>query len=116
MLDITAVVTVHELSHLPVIVDPSHGTGIRAKVPPMARAAVAAGADGLIVEVHPDPSVALCDADQALTPEDFAALMVQVRGVAGALGRTCAGALRTPRLLTTAGLITTSSPWLASSA
>jgi len=62
MLDLTAVVSVHELSHLPMVVDPSHGTGIRTKVPPMARAAVAAGADGVMVEVHPEPDRSVSDA------------------------------------------------------
>jgi 3-deoxy-7-phosphoheptulonate synthase len=87
MLDLTAVVTVHELSHLPIIVDPSHGTGIRTKVPGMARAAVAAGADGVMAEVHPDPDRSISDAAQALHPEVFAGLVVELRGIARAIGR-----------------------------
>jgi 3-deoxy-7-phosphoheptulonate synthase len=87
MLDLTAVVTVHELSHLPIIVDPSHGTGIRTKVPGMARAAVAAGADGVMAEVHPDPDRSISDAAQALHPEVFASLVVELRGIARAIGR-----------------------------
>jgi 3-deoxy-7-phosphoheptulonate synthase len=74
-LDLAAVALVKELSHLPVIADPSHATGSRALVPPMSRAALAAGADGLMVEVHPQPERALCDGRQALTPEDFGSLM-----------------------------------------
>jgi 3-deoxy-7-phosphoheptulonate synthase len=87
-LDLSAVPVLHELSHLPVIVDPSHGTGKRSLVEPMALAAVAAGADGLIVEVHPHPERALSDGPQSLTPRMFAALMEKVRAVAGAVGRT----------------------------
>lgn len=90
MLDLTAVVTVHQLSHLPIIVDPSHGTGIRTKVPSMARAAVAAGADGVMVEVHPDPDRSVSDAAQAMHPEDFADLVVELRGIAQAIGRSLA--------------------------
>jgi 3-deoxy-7-phosphoheptulonate synthase len=74
-LDLAAVALVKELSHLPVIADPSHATGSRSLVPPMSRAALAAGADGLMVEVHPRPELALCDGRQALTPEDFSSLM-----------------------------------------
>lgn len=87
LFDLTAVVTVHELSHLPIIADPSHGTGARSKVGPMARAAVAAGADGLIVEVHPDPASAASDGQQSLTPDQFDALMGDLETIAGALGR-----------------------------
>ncbi len=87
MLDLTAVVSVHELSHLPIVVDPSHGTGIRTKVPPMARAAVAAGADGVIVEVHPDPDRSVSDAAQAMTPEAFAELVTELKGIARAIDR-----------------------------
>jgi 3-deoxy-7-phosphoheptulonate synthase len=87
-LDLNAIPVVKELSHLPVIVDPSHGTGIRDKVAPMARAAVAAGADGLIVEVHHDPDHALSDGPQSLFPEQFAELVEQIRTIAGAIGRT----------------------------
>jgi 3-deoxy-7-phosphoheptulonate synthase len=87
MLDLTAVVSVHELSHLPIIVDPSHGTGVRTKVPAMARAAVASGADGIMVEVHPDPPNSVSDAAQALHPDEFAELVVELRGIAQAIGR-----------------------------
>jgi 3-deoxy-7-phosphoheptulonate synthase len=68
-----------ELSHLPVIADPSHGTGVRSLVTPMAKAAIAAGADGLIVEVHPNPEEAFSDGAQSLTPDQFTALMDWVR-------------------------------------
>ena len=89
-LDLSAVPVVKELSHLPVIVDPSHGVGIRDKVTPMARAGVAAGADGLMVETHPNPPEALSDGPQSLYFEGFAELMDQVRAVALAVGRTVA--------------------------
>ena len=75
------------LTHLPVVVDPSHGIGLRKHVPAMARAAVAAGADGLIVEVHPHPERALSDGHQSLALAEFAELMRQVRVIAGAIGR-----------------------------
>jgi 3-deoxy-7-phosphoheptulonate synthase len=78
---------VHKRSHLPVIADPSHATGLRDKVLPMARAAVAAGADGLMVEVHNDPEKALSDGPQALLPEQFMELMQQVKLIAGVIGR-----------------------------
>jgi 3-deoxy-7-phosphoheptulonate synthase len=84
-LDIAAVPILQELSHLPVFVDPSHGTGLRRIVPQMARAAVAAGADGIMVEVHPHPHEALSDGDQSLCPEEFAEMMLSVRKVEGAL-------------------------------
>jgi 3-deoxy-7-phosphoheptulonate synthase len=87
LLDLTAIPVVQALSHLPIIADPSHGTGIRTKVTPMARAAVAAGADGLMVEVHPDPPTALSDGAQSLYPEQFAALVQQIRVIAHALDR-----------------------------
>jgi 3-deoxy-7-phosphoheptulonate synthase len=86
-LDLNAVPVVKELSHLPVIVDPSHGTGIRDKVAPMARAAIAAGADGLIIEVHHDPDRALSDGAQSLWPEQFHELVRQIRTIAGVVGR-----------------------------
>ena len=89
-LDINAVPVVKALSHLPVIVDPSHGIGIRRHVPAIARAGVAAGADGLIVEVHPRPEKALSDGYQSLTIEEFEALMRQVAVIAGATGRPLA--------------------------
>ncbi len=87
LLDLTAIPVVQALSHLPIIADPSHGTGIRTKVIPMARAAVAAGADGLIVEVHPDPARALSDGAQSLYPDQFVELMGQIRPIARAIGR-----------------------------
>ncbi len=80
-LDLAAVPMLHELSHLPVIVDPSHATGIARMVPPMALAAAAAGADGLIIEVHNDPIHALCDGAQSLRPEEYDALAKKVRAV-----------------------------------
>jgi 3-deoxy-7-phosphoheptulonate synthase len=86
-LDLNAVPVVKELSHLPVIVDPSHGTGIRDKVAPMARAAIAAGADGLIIEVHHDPDRALSDGAQSLRPEQFDELVRQIRTIADVVGR-----------------------------
>jgi 3-deoxy-7-phosphoheptulonate synthase len=87
-MDISAIPVVQKLSHLPIIADPSHGTGRRDKVLPMARAAVAAGADGLIVEVHHDPDQALSDGAQSLHPEQFSELMRQLRMIAVAVGRT----------------------------
>jgi len=86
-MDISAIPVVKKLSHLPIIADPSHGTGRRDKVVPMARAAVAAGADGLLVEVHPDPDRALSDGAQSLRPEQFVELMRQLRIIAPAVGR-----------------------------
>jgi 3-deoxy-7-phosphoheptulonate synthase len=87
MLDLTAIPIVHRLSHLPIIADPSHGTGLRDKVIPMARAAVAAGADGVIIEVHPEPDRALSDGAQSLYPDQFAQLVKELRAVAAAIGR-----------------------------
>jgi len=87
-LDISAIPVVQKLSHLPIVVDPSHGTGRRDKVPPMARAAVAAGADGLLIEVHPDPEKALSDGAQSLYLEQFEQLMKELRMIAPAVGRT----------------------------
>jgi 3-deoxy-7-phosphoheptulonate synthase len=86
-LDISAIPVVEKLSHLPVVADPSHGTGHREQVAPMALAAAAAGADGLIIEVHPDPDHALCDGPQSLLPDQFARLMDQLRIIAPAVGR-----------------------------
>lgn len=86
-LDLCAVPVLKHLSHLPVVVDPSHGTGKWCWVPPMAQAAVAAGADGLIIEVHSDPSQALCDGPQSLTPEKFRRLMTSLQPIAQAVGR-----------------------------
>ena len=77
-LDLSAVSVLHELSHLPVVVDPSHATGKAKLVPPMALAAVAAGADGIMVEVHNNPSAALCDGAQSLTPAQFAELAERI--------------------------------------
>jgi 3-deoxy-7-phosphoheptulonate synthase len=88
LLDLTAIPITQKLSHLPMIVDPSHGTGLRAVVPPMARAAVAAGADGLLIEVHPNPERALSDGGQSLSPEEFASLMKELRGIAASIGRS----------------------------
>jgi 3-deoxy-7-phosphoheptulonate synthase len=87
LFDLSAIPVIRKLSHLPIIADPSHGTGLREFVPPMARAAVAAGADGLIVEVHPRPEEALSDGPQSLKPDKFAALMRRVRKVAQAVDR-----------------------------
>lgn len=87
-LDLSAVAAVKELSHLPVIVDPSHGTGRWQMVQPMARAAVATGCDGLIIEVHPHPEVALSDGDQSLTPKNFNQLMDELGRIAAVMDRT----------------------------
>jgi 3-deoxy-7-phosphoheptulonate synthase len=92
-MDIAAIPVIKQLSHLPVMADPSHGTGRRDKVPPMARAAVAAGADGLLIEVHQDPERALSDGAQSMYPEQFARLMDEVRVIAPAVGRRIASAL-----------------------
>ncbi len=87
-LDISAIPVIQKLSHLPIIVDPSHGTGKRDKVAPMARAAVAAGADGLIIEVHCDPDHALSDGAQSMFPAQFDRLMAELRIIAPAIGRS----------------------------
>lgn len=84
-LDIAAVPILHELSHLPVIIDPSHGTGIRSIVPPMAYAAVAAGADGIMLEVHPDPDKAMSDAKQTISPQSFEEMMQVLRSIGKAV-------------------------------
>jgi 3-deoxy-7-phosphoheptulonate synthase len=86
-LDINAIPVLKALTHLPVIADPSHGIGLRAHVPAIARACIAAGADGLIVEVHPRPEKALSDGHQSLTPAEFEGLMKQTRVIAGAIER-----------------------------
>lgn len=86
-LDLAAVPILKELSHLPVIVDPSHGTGIRKMVAPMARAGVAAGADGIMVEIHPNPDKALSDAEQTLSLEQFQAMMDDLKRIAPIVGR-----------------------------
>ncbi len=90
LFDLTAIPIVKQLSHLPIVADPSHGTGRRDKVVPMARAAIAAGADGVIIEVHPNPEKAMSDGAQSLTPAQFADCMRQMRAVATAIGRSLA--------------------------
>jgi 3-deoxy-7-phosphoheptulonate synthase len=97
-LDLSIVPAVQRLSHLPIVVDPSHGTGKRNKVTPLSRAAVAVGADGLIVEVHHDPDAALSDGMQSLFPDQFDALMVQVRLIAAVLDRSIPNAAETGAL------------------
>jgi 3-deoxy-7-phosphoheptulonate synthase len=86
--DLSAVPAVHETSHLPIIVDPSHGTGVRSLVTPMAKAAVSAGADGLIIEVHSKPEEAFSDGAQSLTPPQFEDLMTWVKKLIDIEGRT----------------------------
>src|SRR3954451_14695154 len=88
MFDLTAIPIVHRLSHLPIIADPSHGTGLRDKVIPMARAAIAAGADGVMIEMHPEPDRALSDGAQSLYPDQFSQLVSELRAVAAAIGRS----------------------------
>jgi 3-deoxy-7-phosphoheptulonate synthase len=90
LFDLNAIPAVKSLSHLPILADPSHGTGRRAMVPPMARAALGAGADGLLIEVHPRPDEALSDGAQSLYPEQFDLLMEELRGIALAIGRRIA--------------------------
>ena len=90
LFDLTAIPVVHATSHLPIVADPSHGTGHRDMVIPMARAAVAAGADGLLVEVHPTPDHALSDGAQSLYPEQFEKMMREIRHIADAIGRRLA--------------------------
>ena len=92
LFDLTAIPLVQKLSHLPMIADPSHGTGLRDKVTPMGRAAIAAGADGILVEVHPNPDRALSDGGQSLFPDQFARLVQEIRAIATAIGRTVAPA------------------------
>ena len=103
LLDLTAIPIVQRLSHLPMIADPSHGTGLRDKVTPMARAAVAAGADGLMVEVHPNPDRALSDGAQSLYPEQFSALVIELRTIAHAIGRSIGAVAASGRGKGTAG-------------
>jgi len=86
--DLNAIPALKKLSHLPVIADPSHGAGMSDLVPAVAMAAVAAGADGLLIEVHPEPEKALSDGGQSLRPDSFAQLMDNLRQVATAVGRT----------------------------
>ena len=90
LFDVSAIPVVQKLSHLPIIADPSHGTGLREKVIPMARAAVAAGADGIMVEVHPNPEQARSDGAQSLYPEQFVQLMKEIRVIAEVIGRRVA--------------------------
>jgi 3-deoxy-7-phosphoheptulonate synthase len=101
-LDLGAVALLKNITHLPVFVDPSHGTGRRELVAPMARAAAAAGADGLIIEVHPDPDQALCDGPQSLTPPQFAGLMSGLRALLPSLGRTLTAPQKRSRRVTVA--------------
>jgi 3-deoxy-7-phosphoheptulonate synthase len=100
-LDLSVVPAVQRLSHLPIIVDPSHGTGKRNKVTPLSRAAVAVGADGLIIEVHHDPDRALSDGMQSLYPDQFDALMTQVRQIGAVLGRGIPSPVGVPAGVTT---------------
>lgn len=90
-LDLSMVPALHALSHLPVIVDPSHGTGRWDLVSPMSKAAIAAGADGLIVEVHPQPEKALSDGKQSLTPNNFRTMMNELASLSEVLGRSLKG-------------------------
>jgi 3-deoxy-7-phosphoheptulonate synthase len=92
LFDLSAIPLVHKLSHLPIVADPSHGVGVREHVPPMARAAVAAGADGLIIEVHPNPDRAMSDGAQTLFTEQFERLMREVGVIAQAIDRGMAPA------------------------
>ena len=85
--DISAAPIIHMLSHLPVIVDPSHGTGTRSLVEPLAKAAIAAGADGVMIEVHPHPDEALCDGTQSLSPEEFKDVMMGIKPIVAAVNR-----------------------------
>ncbi len=87
-LDLSIIPAVKELSHLPIITDPSHGTGRRSMVIPLARASIAAGADGVMVEMHPDPERALSDGFQSLYPPQFAALVNEIGQIAPIVGRT----------------------------
>ena len=86
-LDLCAIPVIKKLSHLPIIIDPSHGTGLRDKVAPMSRAAVAAGCDGLIIEVHYDPDTALCDGAQSLYPDQFGELYSDLKKIAPIVGK-----------------------------
>ena len=86
-LDISAAPIIHQISHLPIIIDPSHGTGVRSLVEPMAKAAIAAGADGVMIEVHPNPEEALCDGAQSLSPEEFKNVMRGIEPIIKAVNR-----------------------------
>jgi 3-deoxy-7-phosphoheptulonate synthase len=92
--DVSAIPVFKKLSHLPVVADPSHATGRRDKVPPVAQAAVAAGADALLIEVHNDPENALCDGAQSLLPDQFETLMKRLRLIAEAVDRSIAPAVQ----------------------
>ena len=87
-LDLSAIPVIKKLSHLPIIIDPSHGTGLRDKVAPMSRAAVAAGCDGLIIEVHYDPDTALCDGAQSLYPSEYEKLYSEIKQIAPIIGKS----------------------------
>jgi 3-deoxy-7-phosphoheptulonate synthase len=87
-MDISSIAVIKKFSHLPIIVDPSHASGHYSYVPAIARAAIAAGADGLLIEVHPNPKEALVDGLQSLTPSDFKRLMGEIKAIAEALGRS----------------------------
>jgi 3-deoxy-7-phosphoheptulonate synthase len=104
MFDLTAVPVVQGLSHLPIVADPSHGTGVRDMVLPMARAAVAAGANGILVEVHPNPERALSDGAQSLYPAQFEQLVSELRSIASAIGRTLTPAPSMPGARTAAAV------------
>ena len=97
VLDLAAVPALRERTSLPIVVDPSHGTGRAALVAPMAKAALAAGADGLLIEVHPEPAAALCDGMQALRPSEFAPLMADLRRLAAVVGRRMLRPVAGPR-------------------
>ena len=86
-LDISAAPIIHLISHLPVIIDPSHGTGTRSLIEPMAKAAIAAGSDGLMIEVHPQPDQALCDGAQSLSPNEFKDLVTGIKPIINAVNR-----------------------------
>jgi 3-deoxy-7-phosphoheptulonate synthase len=103
LFDLSAIPLVHKLSHLPIIADPSHGVGLRDMVPPMARAAIAAGADGLIIEVHPNPDRALSDGAQTMFPEPFARLVGEMKAIAEAIGRSVAAPGRAGTAAATVG-------------
>ena len=87
-LDISAIPVIKKLSHLPIVADPSHASGLRDKVAPLSRACIAAGADGLIIEVHSNPEKALCDGAQSLFPTQYGELSVQLKAIAAAVNRT----------------------------
>jgi 3-deoxy-7-phosphoheptulonate synthase len=112
-LDLSVVPAVQRLSHLPIIVDPSQGTGKRNKVTPLSRAAIAVGADGLIIEVHHEPDKAMSDGMQSLYPDQFDELMAQVRQIAPVVGRIVPGGLARPNALTSISSETVRGPSIA---